>query len=257
MIRRRGELGVIVFLLCTCASAAWAAAQEKPLGNAEIIRLTKLDMGDDVIIAKIKSAKEIKFDTATDDLVKLREAGVSRAVIAAMLDRLSAAAAGVPAGAGMSSSSLKVTLQTLDGSIDLKAIYGVVKTQTAVFSVTSWVQFADGSAKIRIRDRRPTILLESDKDPRGGWWFVQVSTDKEDGEDYRYFDLEGGGGFSIRWSGSPESGSVVKYEAIEEQPGRWRLTPLKELKPGEYGLFSGKTQQGEGVLFDFGIDKRE
>jgi hypothetical protein len=91
-----------------------------------------------------------------------------------------------------------------------------------------------------ISDRKPTILLATDKDPRGRWWFVRTS--QQEGEDYRCFDLEGGGGFSVVWSGSPEKGSVMKCDAVEEKPGLWGLTPLKELKPGEYGVFSGQTQ---------------
>lgn len=249
----------ILFLAFACVSATSTAQAERPLDNAEIIKLTKLDMGDAVIIAKIKSAREVKFDTSTDDLVKLREAGVSRAVIAAMLERLGTASGAPPRTTG-SSSEPRVTLRSKDGTIDLKAIYGTAKTQASPFSLVTWVQFDDLSAKTRIRDRRPTLLVATDRDPRGRWWFVRTS--QQEGEDYRYFDLEGGGVFSMVWSGSPEKGSIVRCEAFEEEPGLWRLTPLKELKPGEYGVFSGQMQgvfagltQGQAILFDFGIDK--
>jgi hypothetical protein len=245
----------ILFLCLLCVSATSTAQQQRPLDNAEVVKLTKLDMGDAVIIAKIKSASEVKFDTTTDDLVKLRDAGVSRAVIAAMLERQSA-----PPKPAESSSEPRVTLRSNEGSTDLKAVYGTAKTQASPFGFTTWVQFEDLSAKARVRDRRPALLLATDKDPRGRWWFVKTSQQK--GENYRYFDLEGGGMFSVVWSGSPESGSIVKCEAVEEQPGVWALTPLKELKPGEYGMFSGQVQgmfpgqpQGQALLFDFGIDK--
>jgi hypothetical protein len=254
MIRRHAVWMLSLCLLCV--SAVSTAQQERPFDNAEIVKLTKLDMGDAVIIAKIKSASEVKFETTTDDLVKLKDAGVSRAVIAAMLDRQ-----GAPPRAAESGSEPRVTLRSREGSTDLKAVYGTAKTQASPFSIVTWVQFDDLSAKTRIRDRRPTLLLTSDKDPRGRWWFVKASL-QEDDENYRYFDLEGGGMFSVVWSGSPESGSIVKCEAVEEKPGVWALTPLKDLKPGEYGMFSGQVQavfhgqpQGQALLFDFGVDK--
>ena len=130
--------------------------------------------------------------------------------------------------------------------------------------MTQWVQFFGTAAKIRTTDRKPSILLTCNSNPHGLWWFVNTSVYKKRNDEYRYFDLEGGGVFSITWSGAPESGSIVKSEATEEKPGVWRLTPLKDLKPGEYGLFSGQTAlfdgilgatQGQAILFDFGIDK--
>jgi hypothetical protein len=66
--------------------AVLAADAEKALNNSEIVKLTKADLGDDVIIAKIKSAPSVEFATSTDDLVKLKQSGVSKPVIAAMLE---------------------------------------------------------------------------------------------------------------------------------------------------------------------------
>jgi len=51
--------------------------------------------------------------------------------------------------------------------------------------------------------------------------------------------------------------------ATEEQRGLWRIRPLKDLRPGEYGLFAGSDQSATtifgkgtaGILFDFGIEK--
>ena len=247
---RRESAGALILLALMWIGSSWAGVQEKPLDNAEIIKLAKLEMGDAVIIAKIKSAKEVKFDTSTDDLVKLKEAGVSQAVIAAMLERLAAPAAGAVASADP-----KVQLKTKAGTIDLKAIYGLRKTQAAPFSVVTWVQFSDLAAKTRIQDPRPSVLIESDKDPRGAWFWVQLTKNNKKNDIYRYFDLQGGGGFaSATFSGEPEKGSVINFELAQEGPNLWRLTPVKDLKPGEYGLFLGR-REGEGILYDFGVDR--
>jgi hypothetical protein len=256
MNRVSSVVGIILVFALSGICTAVALAQDAPLTNAEIVNLTKLEMGDAVIIAKIKAAKEVKFDTSTEALVKLREAGVSKDVIAAMIDRT--AGPGPAAGGPV----IKVQLQSAEGTVDLKPLYGLLKTQSAPFSVQSWLQFVDLQSKTRIRDTRPSILLSLDRDPRGGWWLVRLTQYKRKDDIYRFFDLEGGGGaFSVTWSGKPEKGSIVPYEAVEEQPGLWRIRPLKDLKPGEYGLFGGAAQQaittgggGGGILFDFGID---
>jgi len=246
----RASFVVLAFLF-----VASAAPQEAPLDNAQIVKLTKLDMGDDVIIAKIKQAKEANFATSTDDLVKLKEAGVSRAVIAAMIER-AGGGSGAPS-AGPAHGELEVTLRTNEGPIRLRATYGNPKTQATFMSMTTWVEFMPLSATVRTRDRRPTVVITTDTSPRGRWWYVHTS--QQNKEDYRYFDLDGGGGFSVSWSGSPEKGSIVQCQMVEETPGHWALTPMKELKPGEYGIFSGQVgpfaPQGQAVLFDFGIDK--
>ena len=252
MHKRTRLIGMIVMSTLICVCAIRVAAQEKPLDNADIVKLTKLDMGDNVIIAKIKSAKDVSFATSTDDLVKLRESGVSKDVIAAMLDRGAAGSASAGKSGGVSGGEPRVTLQTVAGPIELQSVFGVLKVTSSFFGLARWVQFEDLVAKTRTRDSKPSVLVESEKDPRGAWWFVSLSQQKK-GENYRYFDLEGGGPFGA-YSGSPEKGSIVKVDSVETKPGVWRLTPQKELKPGEYGLYSGR-REGEGILFGFGIDK--
>jgi hypothetical protein len=53
---------------------------------------------------------------------------------------------------------------------------------------------------------------------------------------------------------APDDDSMVKCDIVEEKPGLWRFTPIKELKPGEYGIYVGKGEQ-TASLYDFGIDK--
>ena len=69
-------------LMALTATAAYA----EPISISEIIQLSTLKMGDDAIIAKIKSA-ENSFDLTTDQMIDLKQKGVSSAVIAAMLEK--------------------------------------------------------------------------------------------------------------------------------------------------------------------------
>src|SRR4051812_9929824 len=62
-------------------------AHESALSNKDVVKLSKLQLGDDVIIAKIKQAAAVDLDVSTDALIQLKEAGVSARVIAAMIDR--------------------------------------------------------------------------------------------------------------------------------------------------------------------------
>ena len=52
--------------------------------NRDVIQLVKAKISDDIIIAKIKQSKT-RFDTSTDGLVALKQAGVSDQLIAAMI----------------------------------------------------------------------------------------------------------------------------------------------------------------------------
>jgi hypothetical protein len=82
----------------TARAASRAAApraadpQEPPLTNAEIVKLSQAGLGGEIIIAKIKEAAAESLDVSTDALIALRKRGVSRPVIAAMLERVSARA---------------------------------------------------------------------------------------------------------------------------------------------------------------------
>jgi precorrin-4 methylase len=74
-------------LLALTASSAYA----EPFSVSQIIKLSNLKMGDDAIIAKIKSS-ENSYDLSTEQMIELKQKGVSSAVIAAMLDKRAAVA---------------------------------------------------------------------------------------------------------------------------------------------------------------------
>lgn len=260
MIRIRHVLGVVLLAALVSTGAVLAGDGEKPLDNSEIIKLTKLDMGDAVIIAKIKSAGSVQFATSTDDLVKLKEAGVSKNVIAAMLDRSAAATAArtpaAPSGSRAAvASATDVTLQTSNGALGLKPIDGDVKTIVAPFvGMRRFVVFSEVAATVRTTDRKPTVLLAYDKDPRKTYWLVKLDQDKDAEDMNRSVDVESPGMWGGVISSAPDDDANIQYDAVEEKPGLWRLTPRKELKPGEYGVYVGKGEQA-ATLYDFGVDK--
>ncbi len=76
--------GMICAALFTFIGMAHAQAQRETLTNATIIELTRLGFSDEVIVEKIRHSKSA-FDTNLSNLRRLKSAGVSEAVIKAMV----------------------------------------------------------------------------------------------------------------------------------------------------------------------------
>lgn len=75
------------FLVALCLVAFPVLSAETPFTNDDVIALVKAGIDDAVVLAKINQAEQIAFDTSTDALVKLKAAGVSNAVLEAIIER--------------------------------------------------------------------------------------------------------------------------------------------------------------------------
>jgi len=117
-----------------------------------------------------------------------------------------------------------------------------------------FIIFSDLEAATRTKDHRPSVVIASDKDPRKTFWFVKVDQDKDADDMNRSIDVESPGMWGGVMSSAPDDDMQIKCEIKEDGPGMWRFTPLKDLKPGEYGVYVGKGEMS-GILYDFGIDK--
>ncbi len=67
-------------------TSAPAPVQHRLLDNDAIVKMSRADLGDDIILQAIHSQPG-EYRTSPDDLVALKDAGVSQTVIAAMLAR--------------------------------------------------------------------------------------------------------------------------------------------------------------------------
>ena len=65
--------------------AANQSQSEQALTNNDIVRLVQAKLPDSIVLAKIKSST-CNFDITTDGLIRLKQAGVSEAVLQAMVD---------------------------------------------------------------------------------------------------------------------------------------------------------------------------
>ena len=96
-------LALLVVLGVSISTSGYARSPEtgeKALTNSEVIALVKADLGDDVVIAKIRDATAESLDVSTDALVTLRKAGVSKPVIQAIMDRVKRRSASPPPSSG-------------------------------------------------------------------------------------------------------------------------------------------------------------
>lgn len=89
------QLAAIGFLLLVVSAATPVLGDETVLTNKDILRLTQVGLGAEVIITKIK-VSATAFDTSVEQLVALKEAGVEDSVIAAMVGKSAPSDVGKP-----------------------------------------------------------------------------------------------------------------------------------------------------------------
>jgi hypothetical protein len=91
-------LGLIVGVFLPARAHAQAGA---PMTNDDVIKMVQAKLPDAVVVAKIKSST-CKFDTSADTLIKLKQVGVSDAVLQAMAE--SGTGSAKPGGSAAASS---------------------------------------------------------------------------------------------------------------------------------------------------------
>jgi hypothetical protein len=78
-------IGIFLVCIAGCGAALARPMQDTELDNARIIEMTRIGLGDEIIIAKIKTTHP-NFTLTDNDLVELKRANVSDKVVAAMLE---------------------------------------------------------------------------------------------------------------------------------------------------------------------------
>jgi len=226
-------------------------APEAPLTNADVVKLCKLELGDEVVIAKINQAKTVDFKLDTDSLVALKQEGVGKDVIAAMLKRVTPAVPTplTPSGSGAAQASVR--LEASGTSFDLPKTMGQISQ--GMMGWSAYMDFPGATAKVRIEDRSPFIFVRSDGDPSGQFFIGKLDSSKKKGT--RSLKM-GHGIFGAKSINAPDPDWTVKFEASQESSGLWRLRLIKPLTPGEYGAYAANPNiLNAGELYDFGVDK--
>ncbi|HVN33069.1 MAG TPA: hypothetical protein VMT45_13895 [Thermoanaerobaculaceae bacterium] len=234
-----------------------------------MVKLCKLELGDEVVIAKINQARTVDFRLDTDSLVGLKHDGVSKDVIAAMLKRATAGTTGAgpgtqPGGQGTTGAGVGaaanegVWLRTQGSETALRSVQGDFSTTYAFVTVLFFVDFPGLHADLRITDPRPTVVVRNPKDPRGRVFLVKAESNKKDKN--RSVKVGKGSPFGMKSWSTPDNDWTVECDVKALEPGLWELTPKSDLKKGEYGLlfkggFLGTLGTDQAELFDFGVDR--
>lgn len=227
------------------------------LTNDDIVKMASLGFGDDVIEAKIKQASAVSFKLEVDDLQKLKSAGVSQGVISAMLSRSSAGTAGGEEPAPGSPSGMvppygfaggmEVKLATKDhGELTLRAMSGSMSSTFAYVTTLIHINYPGLKSDVRTQDPRPTLLIRYRDNPKGSFYLVSAEVDSRN--NVRSVKMGNSRLFGMKNAGAPDSDNQIDYDAVPESNDTWRITPKKDLRPGEYGMWRA-TQ-----MYDFGVD---
>lgn len=84
-MKRRRILSLFLAAAAVFFAAAAPAQAQEVMSNAEVISLAKAGLNPTLIVGKIRTSKT-DFDLSTDALIKLKQAGVSDDIVAAMLE---------------------------------------------------------------------------------------------------------------------------------------------------------------------------
>jgi hypothetical protein len=254
-------------------------AQAETLSNADVVELSSIGLGDEAVIAKIKTSSN-QFQLTTDDMIALKKAGVSGAVIAAMLEASSGAA--VSANAQMSGDSpdplvphpsgiyllaswaeppkMQVLDPTTSNQTKTGGFFGYAMTG-GLASMSFKTVIPNSAARVKSTLTRPTFYFYFDqanrslsKDGQNAIWQSGTVTSPNEFSLVR-FDVKKNsreakvGKFNI---GGAKAGVMDKdripfsYETVV--PGVFKVTPDTDLPAGEYGfLYSSTTGGGVGM----------
>ncbi|HEX6095649.1 MAG TPA: hypothetical protein VF432_04930 [Thermoanaerobaculia bacterium] len=255
--RRRIWLVLAFAVLVTSAAAiplfaVPQSAPEPPLSNGDIIKLSKLQLGDEVILAKIKQAKSVAFDLTTDGLIQLKQAAVSGKVISAMLERATVKQPSLNTGSASGNASEgdgQVRLVAGDQEISLPSNRGDLSATGMWPVVFTFLDYPGRSARTRIQNLRPTLLVRSEHDPKGYYYLAKLDVNDEEDNNRSLKIEQKAAGFTATTRVVPAGRWHVEYDASETTPGVWSITPTRDLQPGEYGVVVPG-----GILYEFGID---
>jgi hypothetical protein len=237
------------------SNPAATAKEEAPLSNKDVMKLTKLGLGDDVVIAKIKQAAVIDFDLTTDGLVQLKQSSVSSRVIAAMLERTTPRAAVLPdlattaPNTGTDNFGQDIRLIVKEKEVRLPSSRGDLSATGFWPVVMTFLDYPGLHARTRTTNVRPTLIIRSEHDPSGYYYLGRLDVNDEEDNNRSLKIEQKEGAFSATTRVVPAGRWHVDYDATEPSPGIWHVVPRRDLTPGEYGIVVPG-----GVLYEFGID---
>jgi hypothetical protein len=231
-------IGSVVFLGTQLAYSQ--STLESDVDNARVIEMTHKGLGDDVIIARIK-ASATKFDLSDDDLAALKKAGVTDPVVAAMIQ----------------STQLTSPKVTIDGNPVQVRTIGEQKVggrlghtvSLGIMSVKNKAYLQGQHASI-IASRKAVIDIELPANENIDNYIVVEMDDKGDRREIEIGSVGGTVGEKV----GIRADRIVRTSATPLGGRRFRVSPVKELKKGEYILYSVGSADFPHAVYGQGFD---
>lgn len=271
-------LGLFVFAFAGIGTMP--AAAEEVLNNAGIIELQSLNLGDAVMIEKIKTSK-CDFDTSISGLKKLKAAKISDAVIQAMI------AAKTPAGTGSSAASSSASANSNDPAAPHTAgvwlLQGgkMIKIESEAAAETSsggyigpfgigkraqTARIAKANAQLQLTERKPVFYFYIGRvaavgEQLGAGEFMaaqgpneialaQFTVRKDDKHDERLLEVSSHGAYGS--SSGIDRKAIREFDAEKVAEGIYKVVPKADLADGEYAFLPIQSR-GYGRFYGFGV----
>lgn len=275
-------------ILASFAALALLAAspqQAEVLTNETVVALAEAGLGDEAIVAKIRSSP-VRFDVSTSTMLELRKRGVTSQVIAAMVEASTPRATAissdspdpmVPHSAGVyllsdEGSVAKMLRMDATASSQVKTggIFGYALT-SGIASMSIKAAIANETARVGTGQKQPKFFFFFDESNpatgsvQGTWLsgtaatvtspneFVLVRLTKKSGRREARVGSMNIGGTKV---GVMDKDRIAfDYEVV--RPGVYQVMPRVPLSAGEYGYIHSISGGGAGAvtarIFDFTV----
>lgn len=232
-------LTLAVWVMCVGLSLA-LPPQEGDIDNARVIEMCKLGLDDEIVIAKIKTG-QTKFALQDNDLMALKQAGVSGKVIAAMLE----------------ASVLKEARVKIDGNPAPLHLLGQAKTGGRLGSALTYgiksvkaKAYLQGQHAAIIVSRNPNIEMEL---PPGDSVDNYILVKMDGKGDRRELEVGAAGG-AVGAKQGVRAESIIRTSSDALGGQKFKLSASESLKSGEYILYVVGSADFQRGIFGRGYD---
>jgi hypothetical protein len=263
------------------APATATARSPETLTNETVISLVKAGLGPETIVAKI-GASAGSYDTSTNALITLKQAGVPDSVIAAMLNRSKSPVVAnavadnsnpdplVPHAPGiyvLGGGRMTRIDATMSNQLKTSNLWGYALT-SGISSMKMKAVIPNATARVRASSRKPVFYFYFNQNSplaainEFSAGFAATATSPNEFSLIRFDskkDRREASVASINLFAGVKSGisdkARVSFTYEDVAPGVFKVTPNADLAPGEYGfLYSVGAQAGSTArIFDFSV----
>jgi hypothetical protein len=235
-----------ILLLCLLLSFAALGQTRKPITNEDIANMVKLGFEETTIIKTVQ-ANEPGFDTSVEGLLALKNAGVSKAVIDAMLDVQSAANArpdpfgGLPRSAGVYYRGGAGWMQLQDAPAPRTVSKGLIGAITSLGKTKVTYVYRGAHAPVQLQENQPVFYIRGVSKFGRDAEIIRLECKSETREVDRASD-------SALWGTSASDGTALAVNVTRIASDALVVAPTAPLKDGEYLLSLDADHN-----YDFGI----